>query len=39
MRSPHHPEASAVILKWIENANLYQESVGKVMAQLKKESA
>jgi DNA-binding transcriptional regulator GbsR (MarR family) len=39
MRSPLHPEASAIILKWIGNANLFQESVGKAMAQLKKESA
>jgi len=39
LRSPHHPEASAVILKWIENANLLQDTIGKAMAQLKKESA
>jgi DNA-binding transcriptional regulator GbsR (MarR family) len=38
MRSPHHPEASSRILKWIENANLFQETIGKAMAQLKNES-
>jgi DNA-binding transcriptional regulator GbsR (MarR family) len=38
LRSPHHPEASTVILKWIENANLFQDTIGKAMAQLKKES-
>jgi len=38
MRSPRHPEASAIILKWIENANLFQETIGKAMVQLTKES-
>jgi len=38
LRSPRHPEANAIILKWIENANLFQETIGKAMAQLKKES-
>jgi DNA-binding transcriptional regulator GbsR (MarR family) len=38
MRSPDHPEASARILKWIENANLFQEAIEKAMTQLNKES-
>jgi DNA-binding transcriptional regulator GbsR (MarR family) len=38
LRSPHHPEASARILRWIENANLFQETIGKAMVKLKDES-
>jgi DNA-binding transcriptional regulator GbsR (MarR family) len=39
MRSPHHPEASARILKWIENANHFQESLEKVLADIKNGKA
>jgi DNA-binding transcriptional regulator GbsR (MarR family) len=38
MRSPDHPKASARILKWIENANLFQETIEKALAQLKNEA-
>ncbi|MGD0341386.1 MAG: helix-turn-helix domain-containing protein [Bacteroidales bacterium] len=37
MRSPDHPEVSVKILKWIENANLFQEAIEKAMAQINKE--
>ena len=38
MRSPNHPEASERILKWIENANLFQETIGKVLGELNNEA-
>lgn len=38
LRSPEHPEVSEKILKWIENANQFQECLGKTLVSLKKES-
>jgi DNA-binding transcriptional regulator GbsR (MarR family) len=38
MRSPKHPEASARILKWIENANYFQETLEKALSEVKKEN-
>jgi hypothetical protein len=38
MRSPDHPKASARILKWIENANLFQETLGKALSNLNNEA-
>lgn len=38
LRSPEHPEVSEKILKWIENANQFQECLEKTLASLKKES-
>jgi DNA-binding transcriptional regulator GbsR (MarR family) len=35
MRSPKHPEASARILKWIENANHFQETLEKALNEIK----
>lgn len=35
MRSPMHPEANARILKWIENANHFQESLEKALSDIK----
>jgi DNA-binding transcriptional regulator GbsR (MarR family) len=31
VRSPEYPEASEKILKWIENANMFQEALEKTM--------
>jgi DNA-binding transcriptional regulator GbsR (MarR family) len=37
MRSPEHPDVSEKILKWIENANLFQETLEKTLAEVKNE--
>lgn len=37
MRSPEYPEVSTKILKWIENANLFQEKLETTLAELKKD--
>jgi len=37
MRSPEHPAASEKILKWIENANLFEETLGKALSGLRNE--
>ena len=39
LRTPDHPEANATILRWIENANLFQETVGKLMEKMDDENA
>jgi translation initiation factor 1 (eIF-1/SUI1) len=38
MRTPEYPDVNEKILTWIENANLFQEALEKVMNDLKKES-
>lgn len=35
MRSPEHPDVSVKILKWIENANVFQESLETTIQSLK----
>lgn len=37
MRTPEHPEVSEKILKWIEDANLFQEAIEKALAEVKSE--
>jgi hypothetical protein len=37
MRTPDHPNVSEKILKWIENANLFQETLQKTISDLKKD--
>jgi DNA-binding transcriptional regulator GbsR (MarR family) len=37
MRTPDHPDASEKILKWIENANAFEESLGKTIDTLNAE--
>jgi DNA-binding transcriptional regulator GbsR (MarR family) len=37
MRSPDHPGVSEKILKWIENANVFEESLENTIAVLKEE--
>lgn len=37
MRSPEHPSVNEKILKWIGNANIFQEILEKTMAELKKD--
>jgi DNA-binding transcriptional regulator GbsR (MarR family) len=37
MRTPEYPEANEKILKWIENANRFQESIGEVLDSIKNE--
>jgi DNA-binding transcriptional regulator GbsR (MarR family) len=37
MRSPEHPSVNEKILKWIGNANMFQETLEKTMAELKKD--
>ena len=32
MRSPEHPEMSEKILKWIENANVFEKSLGEIIS-------
>ncbi len=39
MRTPEFPEANEKILKWIENANKFQESIGKALDSIKNEKA
>ena len=39
MRTPEYPLASEKILKWIENANLFQETLGKTMESIRNEKA
>jgi len=34
MRTPEHPEVSEKILKWIEDANLFQEAIEKTLAEI-----
>lgn len=38
MRSPEHPEASEKILRWIEDANVFQELLENVLSDMKKDS-
>jgi DNA-binding transcriptional regulator GbsR (MarR family) len=37
MRSPEYPDVSEKILRWIENANLFQETLEKTLAEVKNE--
>lgn len=37
MRTPEHPEVSEKILKWIEDANLFQEAIEKALAEISSE--
>jgi DNA-binding transcriptional regulator GbsR (MarR family) len=37
MRTPDHPAVSEKILKWIENANIFQESLEKTLKSIKEE--
>jgi DNA-binding transcriptional regulator GbsR (MarR family) len=37
MRTPEYPEASEKILKWIENANKFQESIQSVLESIDNE--
>ncbi len=37
MRTPEYPEASEKILKWIENANKFQESIRSVLESIDNE--
>ena len=39
MRTPEHPEVSEKILKWIEDANLFQEAIEKAFAEISSEKA
>ncbi len=39
MRSPEYPAASEKILKWIENANRFQEALEETLQSLKSDSA
>jgi len=34
MRTPEHPEVSEKILKWIEDANLFQEAIEKTLSEI-----
>ena len=38
MRSPQHPEVTEKILRWIENANVFQELLENVLSEMKKDS-
>ena len=38
MRTPEHPEVSEKILKWIEDANLFQEAIEKAFAEISSEN-
>lgn len=38
MRTPEFPEANEKILKWIENANRFQESIENTLESLRKDS-
>jgi len=37
MRTPEYPEANEKILRWIENANRFQESISEVLDSINKE--
>jgi DNA-binding transcriptional regulator GbsR (MarR family) len=37
MRSPEHPGVSEKILKWIENANVFEESLEKIISSFRNE--
>jgi DNA-binding transcriptional regulator GbsR (MarR family) len=37
MRTPEYPEANEKILKWIENANRFHESISEVLDSIKNE--
>jgi len=37
MRTPEHPEVSEKILKWIGDANMFQESIEKTLAEIGRE--
>jgi len=37
MRTPEHPDVSVKILKWIENANVFQESLESTVQSLKQD--
>jgi DNA-binding transcriptional regulator GbsR (MarR family) len=39
MRTPGYPVASEKIMKWIENANMFQESLEKTLESIKKEKS
>ncbi|MBN2633496.1 MAG: hypothetical protein JXR66_08075 [Bacteroidales bacterium] len=38
MRSPEYPEVSERILKWVENANLLEEALARILAEISEES-
>ncbi|MFN8240990.1 MAG: helix-turn-helix domain-containing protein [Bacteroidales bacterium] len=38
MRSPEHPGASEKILKWIGNANIFEERLRQTLSELKEEA-
>ena len=37
MRTPDHPSASSKILRWIENANVFEQKLGETISHLEKE--
>ena len=37
MRSPEHPVVSEKILKWIENANMFEQKLGDTITEIDKE--
>jgi hypothetical protein len=37
MRSPEHPDVSEKILKWIENANLFEETLENTLSSFHEE--
>jgi hypothetical protein len=39
MRTPEYPVASEKILKWIENANMFQESLEQTLESIKSEKS
>jgi DNA-binding transcriptional regulator GbsR (MarR family) len=39
MRTPEYPEASKTILKWIENANRFHETIENTLEAIKNENA
>jgi len=37
MRTPDHPSASSKILRWIENANVFEQKLGETISHIEKE--
>jgi hypothetical protein len=37
VRTPDYPDVNEKILKWIENANVFQETLEKTLSDLKNE--
>lgn len=38
LRSPEHPSVNEKILKWIGNANMFQDTLEKTIAEIKKDA-